>query len=157
MPEQATATSTTRTEAGAQAPQRRKRGRPRKVESFADWMARVDAEVDTMARKVAKDPPSYAWLSAAQRRIVQMLIEHMRALPELGDAENVYDKKEYSFVNRILTNLFRAKYPEWTQLSKDGAHDVGCIPNGEGEVFKWILRNCAGRAPAEIVPAEDEG
>lgn len=127
----------------------KRRGRPRKVESYADWMARVDAQVDSMAREVAKQPPTYAWLHPAQRRIVQMLIEHLRSLPELKAGESAYGKEDYSPVNQILTVLFKCKYPEWQLRTKTGNLDVFGIPNGEGKDFGWMLRNCAGEAPAE--------
>jgi len=122
--------------------------RPRKIESYADWMARIDAHVDTMARRVEREPPSYAWLHPAQRRIVQMLIERMRMLPEIRNGEDVFAKPEYFHVKRIITHLFRAKYPDWNP-QKDGIRYVSEIPNGEGDQYCWMLRNCAGRAPAE--------
>jgi hypothetical protein len=127
----------------------KRRGRPRKVESFADWMARVDCEVDAMARAVAKEPPSYAYLHPAQRRIVQMLIEHMRSLPELKSGEDALNKPEYEYINRITTHLFKWKYPSWTQTTKGGSLALEAIPNGEGKTVDWMLRNCAGRAPVE--------
>jgi hypothetical protein len=75
---------------------------------------RIDAEVDAMARKVQEDPPAYAWLHPAQRRTVQVLIEHMRSLPDPSPGESGFDKPEYSIVvNALLTRLFRVKYPDW--------------------------------------------
>ena len=98
----------------------KRRGRPRKVEPYADWMARIDASVDTMARKMERKPPTYAYLHPAQRRIVRMLIEHLRSLPELAQGGNCYDKPEYLTVNRILKEMFLAKYPAWAQAPKGG-------------------------------------
>jgi hypothetical protein len=128
----------------------------RRVESFADWMARVDAEVEETARKIERRPPTYAWLHPAQRRIVQMLIEHLRSLPELHPDEDPHHRQEYCHTNQILTSLFLAKYPNWTQRTKSGLRDGEAIPNGEGEQFSWMLRNCAGRAPAETPRFENE-
>ena len=113
-------------------------------------------EVEETARKMERKPPTYAWLHPAQRRIVQMLIEHLRSLPELHAGENAFDKRECDHVNTILMHLFLAKYPNWTQRTKDGFRDGSAIPNGEGEQLSWMLRNCAGRAPAETSRFEDE-
>jgi hypothetical protein len=88
-----------------------------------------------------------------------MLIEHMRTLPEISAEESAYDKKEYFHINQILTRLFRAKYPGWTKMiSRNGesAHDADALPNGESRAFYFMLRNCAGRAPAEIAADDDE-
>jgi hypothetical protein len=85
-----------------------------------------------------------------------MLIEHMRSLPRLQPGENAYEKKEYFHVNTILTRLFRAKYPEWTQTTKSGSWDVNTIPNGEAWLFSKLLRGCAGAPVPEEVEAEDE-
>src|SRR5262249_53958181 len=81
-----------------EAPSRR-RGRPRKKESYADWVARIDAEVETTARQMERQPPTYAWLHPAQRRIVQMLIEHLRSLPALQQGEGYFEKPEYGWIN----------------------------------------------------------
>lgn len=134
-----------------------RRGRPRKVESYADWMSRVDAEVDAAARSMERKPPTYAYLHPAQKRIVQMLIEHMRSLPELRKAENCWEKKEYLTVNRIVRLLFAEKYPEWEDKPrlKDG-WDVSQIPNQEGKVYEWMMRNCAGRSPAKVAARDTD-
>ncbi|HWQ96468.1 MAG TPA: hypothetical protein VN538_00045 [Clostridia bacterium] len=126
-----------------------RRGRPRRVESFSEWMAKLDSQVEATYQKVAKRLPVERLLSPAQRRIVEMLVEHLRSLPEIAPTENTYNKPEYKHVNSILTRLFQAKYPQWTAKTKDGSYDVGAIPNGESSTFYWLLRNCAGRAPEE--------
>ena len=129
-----------------------RRGRPCKVESYADWMSRVDAEVDHMARSMERKPPTYAYLHPAQKRIVQMLIEYMRSLPELTAGENIWHKKEYRPVNTILKELFLAKYPEWARAPKttNGSWDSNALRASESKVLEWMLRNCAGRSPAEV-------
>jgi hypothetical protein len=135
----------------------KRRGRPKKVESYADWMARVDASVDAMARTMERKPPTFAYLHPAQRRIVQMLIEHLRALPEIREGESAYEKREYGTVNRVLKELFLAKYPAWAQAPRcaSGSFDVGTLPGNEGTNFGWMLRNCAGRAPIELTRASE--
>ena len=52
-------------------------------ESYADWMARIDCEVDALARQMERKPPTYDTLHPAQRKIVGMLIAHLRSLPKL--------------------------------------------------------------------------
>ena len=126
-----------------------RRGRPRKVESYADWMAHIDAQVDAAARDIERKPPTYAYLHPAQKRIVQMLIEHMRSLPEITPNESECDKPEYRIVGKLLSNLYETKYPQWAKAA-DGVRYVMDIPNGEGRPYLWMLRNCAGRAPIEI-------
>jgi hypothetical protein len=132
------------------------RGRTRKMESFADWMVRMDTQVEAMAARVCTKPPAERLLNQHQRRIVEMLIEHMRSLPRLAVGENPYKKKEYDHVNVILTKLFEAKYPEWKQRTADGLKSVDAIPNGESAVFHRLLRNCAGRAPEKVAEYEDD-
>jgi len=135
----------------------KRRGRPRKQQSFAEWMLAVDAEVSAMVKKVEKEPPMYTHLGPSQKRLVEMLIAHLKTLPRLGDSERVYDKKEYGCVNTILCALFLAKYPNWTERSSDGRHAVDKLPNGEGKTFEWILRGCAGgTGPMEPVHQDDD-
>lgn len=133
-----------------------RRGRPRKVESYTDWMSRIDASVDTMAHKMERQPPSYAYLHPAQRRIVQMLIEHMRSLPEITGGEQSYMKPEYVTVNGILALLFKAKYPFWTERTTNGHLNLTGLPNGEYATFTWLLHNCAGWAPLEAATRDTE-
>ena len=90
-----------------------KRGRPRKVESYADWMARIDAQVDEAARRAEKLPPSFTSLHPAQRRLIQMFIDYLKRLPGLAPNESVFEKQEYRFVNYLITDIFIQKYPEW--------------------------------------------
>jgi hypothetical protein len=88
-----------------------------------------------------------------------MLIEHLRSLPELEQGKGCFDRAEYGPVNRILKELFAAKYPAWAlepRLSA-GNWDVYKIPNGEGREYEWMLRNCAGRAPIEELKAVASG
>lgn len=121
-----------------------RRGRPRKIESFADWMDRIDKEVDEAARKIERKPPTYSSLNSAQRKIVQVLIDHLRGLPELEPGESPFTK--YDTVNRILTELFRAKFPEWKDTPRINGHlDVDRLPEGESQFYMWMLRNCACR------------
>jgi hypothetical protein len=124
-----------------------RRGRPRKIESIADWMARIDKEVDEAARKIERKPPTYASLNPAQKRIVELLIEHLRRLPELERDEDFYEK--YWSMNVILTELFKEKYPAWlsTSRSKYGRMDPKKLPDEEGKNFRWLLRNCACLMP----------
>lgn len=133
-----------------------RRGRPRRVESFSDWMCRIDSQVEAAYRKVCERPPAEHLLSPAQRRIVEMLVEHLRSLPQIGPTENAYKKPEYEHVNVILTRLFQAKYPSWTARTSDGLHVAEEIPNGEASTLYWLLRNCAGRAPEELADDEDD-
>ena len=126
-----------------------RRGRRRAPEAFADWMARIDSQVESEYRRVCKAPPMARLLSANQRRIVEMLAEHLRSLPALKDGEDFYKKPEYNIINRLLVEVFLAKYPQWTQTTETGSRYVGALPNGEGKVFERLLRNCAGRAPEE--------
>lgn len=100
----------------------------------------MDTQVETMAEKVCKQPPAAKLLNPEQRRIVEMLIEHMRNLPPLQRGENCYNKPEYRVVNSLLTDLFGKKYPEWTKKTSNGLKDVDAIPNGEGAVFALLLR-----------------
>src|ERR1035441_5143288 len=90
-----------------------RRGRPRKVESYADWMAHIDAQVDAAARDIERKPPTYAYLHPAQKRIVQMLIEHMRSLPTITAGEDECAKPDYQIVKKLLSNLYEKKYPNW--------------------------------------------
>ena len=62
----------------------KRRGRPRRKESFADWMDRLDMQVDREAERLTAERTILRPLSPGQRRIVQMLIEHLRRLPTLG-------------------------------------------------------------------------
>lgn len=129
--------------------------RKRRPESFADWMARVDAEVDQAARAIAKKPPTFACLHPAQRRIVQMLIEHLRSLPALQSGESALMKKEYGTINIVLTALYVHKYPAWKCRLHSGHRFVDDLPDGECAVFQKMIRNCAGRAPAELASCDD--
>lgn len=128
-----------------------RRGRPpRKIESIADWMARIDKEVDEAARKIERKPPTYASLNPAQKRIVELIIEHLRGLPELARGEDCYEK--YETMNVILTELFKAKFPAWLSAprAKSGRMDANALPAGECKNLRWLLRNCASRmAPPE--------
>jgi hypothetical protein len=128
----------------------KRRGRPK--ESYADWMARIVASVDAMARTMERKPPSFAYLHPAQRRIVQMLIEHMRSLPELGRDEWPFKKAEYTTVSRILKELFLAKYPEWARAPKmlDGCWDVAQLPAREGDV----ITSCSATALDVLHPSQ---
>ena len=86
-----------------------------------------------------------------------MLIEHMRGLPEIQLGESAYKKTEYTTMNHVLYELFKAKYPQWTQtIPGKGNPDVGGLPNGEDKNYTFMLRNCAGRALPELEEAEDE-
>ncbi|HWQ55917.1 MAG TPA: hypothetical protein VN442_19670 [Bryobacteraceae bacterium] len=114
----------------------------------------MDSQVEAAYQKVAKRLPAERLLSPAQHRIVEMLTEHLRSLPEIAPTENTYNKPEYKHVNGILTRLFQAKYPQWTAKTKDGSYDVEAIPNGESNTFYWLLRNCAGRAPEEAADTD---
>ncbi len=122
-----------------------RRGRPRKIESVADWMARIDKTVDEAARKIESKPPTYASLNPAQKRIVELLIEHLRGLPELHQGENFYEK--YEAMNIILTELFKAKFPAWLSAprTRTGRMNPDHLPAGEGKSLEWMLRNCACR------------
>ena len=132
-----------------------RRGRPRRAESFAEWMARVDTQVETAYRKVCAAPPAARLLNAHQRRIVEMLVEHMRSLPQLQPGEDPYKLPAYSRIRAVLTNLFRAKHPDW-KPDNMGFYWVDGIPAGDCAVFERLFRNCAGRAPEEYETA-DEG
>jgi hypothetical protein len=134
----------------------RRRGRQRRTESFSEWMARIDTQVEAAYRQVSSRLPVERLLSPAQRRIVEMLAEHLRSLPELGPGEDAYGKPEYHNVNVILTELFRAKYPHWTAKTSNGTHDVGALPKDGYPTFERLLRNCAGRAPEEIEETYDD-
>ena len=133
-----------------------RRGRPRKVESYADWMAHIDAQVDAAARDIERKPPTYAYLHPAQKRIVQMLIEHMRSLPEITAGEDECAKPDYQIVKKLLSNLYEKKYPNWVAKVAGGTRYVMDIPNGEGRHYLWMLRDCAGRAPIEVSTADDD-
>lgn len=128
--------------------------RRKKPTSFADWMAKLDADVTDMARKMERKPPTFADLHPAQRRIVQMVIDHLRGLPGIGADENEFSKPEYVAVNRILSELFTVKYPGWVVRAGRVRRDIEDIPNGEGKAFSWMMRNCAGHA---VVEPGDEG
>ena len=130
------------------------RGRPRQAESYTDWMARMDTEVDVMARKLCAVPAARQ-LTGPQRRILEMLAEHMRALPLLQPGESPYDIPAYLHVRCILTRLFRAKYPDW-KVGKDGEWWIDSIPAGECAVYDDLFRNCAGRAPAPAAFSDDD-
>jgi hypothetical protein len=113
----------------------KRRGRPRKQESFANWMARIDAEVDAVARKMERQPPTYAWLHPAQKRIVEMLNEHMRSLPSIGPSEDECQKPEYLLVKTFLVGFYERKYPNWVRLPGNTSRYINDIPNGEGKDF----------------------
>src|ERR1700674_881972 len=94
-----------------------RRGRPRKVESYADWMARIDGQVDAMARRMSprsererqgEQQPSYAhparriasrpspvtYMADAERRLVAIagsITNYLKAL-QLLRAETNMDK-----------------------------------------------------------------
>lgn len=82
------------------------------MESYAGWMARIDAQVDDMARKMERQPPTYTWLHSAQRRIVQMLIEHLRSLPELKSGESALDKPDPLRGARLFSLFGTSREPE---------------------------------------------
>jgi len=115
----------------------------------------MDTQVEAEAARVCAKLPAERLLNQHQRRIVEMLVEHMRSLPQLAAGEKAFGKKEYQRINSILTHLFCAKYPTWDKLTPDGRYDVDEIPNGEGKVFCRLLNNCGGRAPEETVQTAD--
>ena len=81
-----------------------RRGR-RKTESY----------VEAMAQKICTRLPAEKALTGSQRRILEMLAEHLRSLPVLAQGENAYGKRQYYHVNCILVQLFQAKVmPERT-------------------------------------------
>jgi hypothetical protein len=133
----------------------RRRGRSRKVESYSDWMARIDAEVDAAARatvKEARKPP--ATLCPAQHSLVEMLIEYLHGLPELTKGENALEKEAYFPIQMLLFGLFSAKYPEWAKGRRGSQLNIKEIPNGDGRQFEWMLYNCAG--PGRITPVANK-
>lgn len=129
----------------------RRRGRPRKTESFAAWMARIDAEVSAKVRQVEKEPPLFADLHPAQRKIVLMMIEHLRSLPRLQPGESPWGKREYRLVNTLLGDLFEIRYPEWKLRNGESKRFITDLPHGEGQNFEYMLKYCAG-APISSDP-----
>lgn len=138
-------------------PAKPKRGRPPKKESFASWLQRIDAEVETAAREAAKQPLSLSELPPGQRKIVEMLIGHLRTLPRLRGREEFWRKPEYGHINGILTRLFRAQHPEWDNSPRlrDGSFDETQLPQAARDDFRFMLENCAG-SRTRSRPDEDD-
>src|SRR5262245_43582428 len=109
----------------------KKRGRPRTVESFSEWMARIDIEVTKAAEKFSRKVPAKRALTGPQTRILEMLADHMRSLPAPLANESHFSKPAFSTMNEILTTLFKAKYPAWvgTKRAKNGSMDVEALPH----------------------------
>ena len=124
----------------------RRRGRPRRVESFSEWMARIDIEVEQQARKVEARLPADRLLTCHQRRIVEMLIEHMRSLPVIPAGEDCTNHSAYGTMNFILTHIFRAKYPSWQKRFLNGSMDLDGLEYEPRMLFLQLLRNCGGYA-----------
>ena len=122
-----------------------------KTESFADWMARIDASVDAAVKRIERQPLTYDSLNPAQKCFINMLIEHLRSLPRRRRNECAFRKPEYAHVNYILTILYCAKYPAFARSKRTDRdnYDIANLPNGEDRTCEWILRNCASGAPAE--------
>lgn len=133
----------------------RRRGRPRKVESFSDWMARIDIEVEEMTRKAHAESPASKVLTGPQRRIVEMLAEHLRFLPVLQKGEDPRTKPEFKRIWNILHELFIAKHPEW-QPRKDGIRYTNDLPRGQHANYEYLLRNVGGYAPPECCGRDDD-
>lgn len=126
-----------------------------RVESYAEWMARIDDQVEAEFQKVTKRPPLYRWLSTSQRGIVEMLVEYLRTLPELASGEDAFEKASYVPAKLILTRIFQAKYPEW-KARRDGIFYIDDIPNGGDRVYTRLLKGCGGRIPVEPVQSAAE-
>lgn len=124
--------------------------RPRqKTDSFADWMARMDTQVEAAARKICNRVPMERVLNGAQRRILEMLAEYLRSLPALNCNESPFDKPGYARINIILEQLFSAKYPDWVARPSQAKRVIADLPNEAVTAYRFLLRNCAGRAPEQ--------
>lgn len=118
--------------------------RRRTPESFADWMARIDDEVEEMVRTVSRKVPAWEHLNPHQRRICEMVAEFLRSLPALNEGEDPFNKPAYLPVKAIISTLFSVKYPQWTQ-SKDGLRYIDNLPGNEPAVYRRLLTHCASQ------------
>jgi hypothetical protein len=127
----------------------RRRGRQRRTESFSEWMARMDTQVEATYRQVASRLPIERLLIPEQRRIVEMLVEYMRSLPLVQPGEDPWEVPTYDPMRTILRTLFRAKHPDW-KPDRNGTYLLDSLPAGQGAEYIRLLRNCAGRSPIEV-------
>jgi hypothetical protein len=104
-----------------------RRGRPRKVESYADWMARIDAEVESLAAGMGATRKASEYIKLTQK-LLEALAEALalaasRAPQQITDAE--YDRRTRAEIVRLAVMGFvcyddEAEYTRMTQVLKAG-------------------------------------
>ena len=114
----------------------------------------MDTECEIEVRKMSSRLPAERLLTTEQRRIVEMLAEHLRNLKPIPSGESAYSYPEYTHVNVILTQLFKAKFPHWTKRALDGCMDLDGLPRDAHLDFERLFRNCGGRYVTELGAAE---
>jgi len=86
------------------------------VESYAAWCARVDSEVEQMAKQVGGDkpqvdrPPLYSQLSVVQRHLVELLINQLLNLPPLKLGDQTASRPQYKPIVCFVIEMATVKY-----------------------------------------------